>query len=100
MAVETRRPDWRHLLYQALTAPGNLGNTYSRFHDYSFTNEMLFFMQGIHEPVASCSTWKALGRTILVGDRRKEVIVPKIVKVLAPKTVKKRQTRSVSALSG
>lgn len=79
MAVETHRPDWQQLLHQALTAPGNLGNTYSRFHDYSFTNEMLFFMQGIHEPVASYSRWRSLGRQVMRGAKAKEVIVPVLV---------------------
>lgn len=77
--------DWNELMQEALTAPGNLGQTYSRFHDYSITNEMLFFMQGIHEPVASRSTWKTLGRTILNGHRPKKVIVPVLVNEPAPK---------------
>jgi antirestriction factor ArdC-like protein len=71
--------DWPKLMGEALTAPGNLGNTYSRFHDYSLTNELLFFIQGIHEPVASYSHWKALGRQVLKGARAKEVIVPVLV---------------------
>jgi hypothetical protein len=71
---------WPQLMNEALTAPGNLGSTYSRFHDYSVTNMMLFMMQGIHEPVASESRWKALGRTRRDGTRRKEVIVPVFAK--------------------
>ncbi len=76
--------DWPKLMEEALTAPGNLGNVYSRFHDYSLTNELLFFMQGIHEPVASFSRWKALGRQVLKGARAKEVIVPVLVNKPAP----------------
>ncbi len=71
--------DWPALMEEALTAPGNLGATYSRFHDYSITNELLFLMQGLHEPVASRSTWLSLGRTIRDGAHRKEVIVPRFV---------------------
>lgn len=82
---ETTKLDWPQLMEEALTAPGNLGSTYSRFHDYSITNEMLFFMQGIHEPVASRSTWKALGRTTISGHRPKKVIVPVLVTEPAPK---------------
>ena len=62
--------DWPKLLDEALTAPGNMGNVYSRFHDYSITNMMLFMLQGIHEPVASYSRWKSLGRQVLVNDPR------------------------------
>jgi hypothetical protein len=64
MAGEQSKLDWNKLLNEALTAPGNLGNTYSRFHDYSITNELLFLMQGLHEPVASYSRWQSLGRQV------------------------------------
>ncbi len=77
--------DWPKLMEEALTAPGNLGNTYSRFHDYSLTNELLFLIQGIHEPVASYSRWKALGRQVVRGARAKQVIVPILVNEPAPK---------------
>jgi len=71
--------DWPKLLDEALNTPSNLAGTYDRFHDYSFTNMILFRMQGLHEPVASFSRWKALGRRVLVGVRAKEVIVPVII---------------------
>lgn len=77
--------DWPQLMEQALTAPGNLGNVYSRFHDYSLTNELLFLMQGMHEPVGSRSTWRELGRTILNGARPKKVIIPVLIREQAPK---------------
>lgn len=83
MMAETK-VDWPQLMEEALTAPGNLGNTYSRFHDYSLTNELLFLMQGVHEPVASYSRWKALGRHVLRGAKAKEVIVPVLVNEPAP----------------
>ena len=75
---------WDKLMEQALTAPGSLTGVYDRFHDYSITNMMLFLFQGIHEPVASFSRWKALGRHVLQGARAKEVIVPLLVKEPAP----------------
>ncbi len=78
MMAETK-VDWSQLMAEALTAPGHLGNTYSRFHDYSLTNELLFLMQGVHEPIASYSRWKSLGRQVVKGARAKEVIVPVIV---------------------
>jgi hypothetical protein len=84
MAVEQTRIEWAKLLDEALTAPGSLGNVYSRFHDYSLTNMFLFMMQGIHEPVASFSRWKSLGRHVVRGARAKEVIVPVLVNEPAP----------------
>jgi N-terminal domain of anti-restriction factor ArdC/IrrE N-terminal-like domain len=75
---------WDKLMEQALTAPGSLTGVYDRFHDYSITNMMLFLFQGIHEPVASFSRWKSLGRHVLQGARAKEVIVPLLVKEPAP----------------
>ncbi len=78
MMAETK-VDWSQLMEKALTAPGHLGNTYSRFHNYSLTNELLFLIQGLHEPVASYSRWKSLGRQVVKGARAKEVIVPLMV---------------------
>jgi N-terminal domain of anti-restriction factor ArdC len=73
--------DWPKLLDEALTAPGNLGDTYSRFYDYSLTNTLLFRMQGLHEPVAAYARWKQLGRQVKRGARAKEVIVPVMINV-------------------
>jgi hypothetical protein len=77
--AEQTRVDWEKLLEEALTAPGNLTGVYDRFWNYSLTNMFLFMMQGIHEPVASFSRWKSLGRHVLQGARAKEVIVPLLV---------------------
>src|SRR5262245_10044436 len=84
MAGEQNRPDWQRLLDEALTAPGNLTGVYDRFHDYSLTNMLVFRMQGIHEPVASASRWKSLGRRVVNWHHRKEVIVPRLVNEPAP----------------
>jgi N-terminal domain of anti-restriction factor ArdC len=84
MAGEQTKVDWPKLLDEALTAPGNMGNVYSRFHDYSITNMMLFLMQGIREPVASYSRWKSLGRQVVKGAKAKEVIVPVLVNEKPP----------------
>src|SRR5262249_47472932 len=72
--------NWPQLMEEALTAPGNLGQTYSRFHDYSLTNELLFLVQGYHEPMASFKRWNQLGRKIIAGQRAGQVIVPLLVK--------------------
>ena len=71
--------DWPKLLDEALTAPGDLGSTYSRFHDYSLANMMLFRMQRLFEPVAPYKRWASLGRHVVKGARAKEVIVPVII---------------------
>jgi hypothetical protein len=41
-------------------------------------------MQGIHEPVASASRWKQLGREVTNWKERKEVIVPQFAKEPPP----------------
>jgi hypothetical protein len=68
--------DWPRLLDEALAAPGDLGSVYSRFHPYSIGNMLLFRMQGVHEPIASASTWKRVGREVTNWRERKDVIVP------------------------
>lgn len=94
--------DWPKLLDEALTAPGNMGNVYSRFHDYSITNMMLFMLQGIHEPVASYSRWKSLGRQVVKGAKAKEVIVPVLVNDPrdAQRAMSKRAGKSAERSSG
>src|SRR5438270_13822578 len=71
-----RAIDWGKIIETALTAPGNVGNVYSRFYEYSFLNQMFLRMQGVYEPVATMKRWNALGRTVLSGSKAKEIIVP------------------------
>ncbi len=95
MAGEPTKIEWQQLLDEALTAPGSLTGVYDRFHDYSLTNMLLFRMQGIHEPVASYSRWKSLGRQVLKGSRAKEVIVPVLIHEapLEDETLKEKRER-------
>jgi hypothetical protein len=90
-----RQLDWQQLLEEALTTPGNLSGVYDRFHDYSLTNMLLFRLQGLHEPVASLSRWKSLGRQVVRGTRAKEVIVPVLVNEHPPEdeTVDEKRER-------
>ncbi len=44
---EQRTIDWAKIIETALTAPGNVGNVYSRFYEYSFLNQMFLRMQGV-----------------------------------------------------
>lgn len=77
---------------EALTAPGSLGDSYNRFHNYSLTNNLLFLMQGVHEPVASYKRWQSLGRHVLQGAKAKEVIVPLLVKAPSPEPAPEGET--------
>jgi hypothetical protein len=83
-APEQRTLDWAKIIETALTAPGNIGNTYNRFYEYSFLNQMYLLMQGVHEPVATWARWKAIGRHILRGANAKYIIRPIYSKVNAP----------------
>src|SRR5262245_54244749 len=89
------RVDWPELLQTAITVEGTLGDTYSRFHDYSYLNMALFRQQGLFEPVAPYSRWQSLGRQVKRGARAKEVIVPvmvnQVVEVDTEPTEEKRQ---------
>jgi antirestriction protein ArdC len=59
--------------------PGNVGDTYCRFHRYSFLNQLLLLEQGVIEPVATYDRWKQLGRQVLRGSKAKTIIRPIIV---------------------
>lgn len=67
--------EYRTLMNQALTMQGSIGNTYSRFYNYSITNQFFFMVQGISEPVANFNTWAKLGRYPKKGSA-KLVITP------------------------
>lgn len=74
------RVNWPSLLEDALTTPGNLYDTYSRFHSYSLANMMLFRQQGYDEPMASMKAWNQLKRRVKLGAHAGMVIVPKLIK--------------------
>ncbi len=73
---QPREIDWAKIIETALTAPGNVGNVYNRFYEYSFLNQMFLRMQGVYEPVATLKRWNAIGRTVLQGSKAKEIIIP------------------------
>lgn len=58
------------MLDQAMTKPGRLGDTYCRVYQYSLQNQILLWSQGVSEPCAPFSVWKALGRIPVKGGRR------------------------------
>lgn len=78
--VKAQEVDWPALIEVALTAPGNVGNTYNRFYNYSFMNQMLLLMQGVNEPVATYKRWTDLGRQVQKGSKAKEIVRPIVVK--------------------
>jgi hypothetical protein len=71
--------DWRATLMEALNAPGALGNTYTRFYNYSFLNQIRLLMQGVAEPVATYNCWHELGRQVRKGSKAKIVLAPVLV---------------------
>ncbi len=78
--------DWRNALETAVTTDGSLLGVYDRFHNYSYTNQVLFLEQGYHEPMGSWATWKKLGRFVLKESRAGLVIVPLIVHEPEPRS--------------
>lgn len=60
--------------------PGSLGNTCSRFYNYSFGNQVLLYIQGVTEPVATYNRWKELGRQVQKGSKAKTIMRPTFVK--------------------
>lgn len=83
--MSERRPegsrdiDWAALIETALTAPGGVGNTYNRFYNYSFMNQMLLLMQGVQEPVATYKRWQSMGRQVLKGSKAKAIVRPLVI---------------------
>lgn len=71
--------DWRATLIEALNAPGALGNTYNRFYNYSFLNQIRLFMQGVNEPVATYRRWSELGYQVQKGQKAHMVLAPIII---------------------
>ena len=71
---------WTNMLEQALTAPGQMGNTYNRFYRYSFGNQLLLWMQGIDEPVNTYDRWKKMGRLPQKGLTKYTIMVPILIK--------------------
>jgi antirestriction protein ArdC len=75
----TTQIDWAATLDEALNAPGALGNTYRRYYDYSFLNQIRLAMQGVREPVATYRRWLELGRQVRKGSKAKVVLAPVMV---------------------
>lgn len=79
MKTTAAQIDWAAILAEALTAPGSLGNTYRRYYNYSFLNQIRLMMQGVAEPVATYNRWQELGRQVRKGSKAKTVLAPVLV---------------------
>lgn len=79
---QAREIDMREMLEMALSMPGSVGNTYSRFYNYSRLNQTLFYMQGIEpQPVATYKRWQEVGRQVVRGAKARNVLRPITVKL-------------------
>lgn len=79
--ARSREVDWAKVMDTALNSPGQLGQTYSRFHRYSFLNQIMLLMQGAKGPVASYQRWQDLGRQVVKGSRGYDIVRPIQVKI-------------------
>jgi antirestriction protein ArdC len=77
--MKTTEVDWCATLMEALNSPGALGNTYTRFYNYSFLNQIRLLMQGVAEPVATYNRWRELGRQVRKGSKAKTVLAPVLI---------------------
>lgn len=76
----TEVPSWDKLMEEALTMPGSLSSVYSRFYTYSLNNQILLYMQGVTEPVATFARWKEMGRSVKKGSKAKAILRPITIK--------------------
>lgn len=79
MSTIENQVKYTELLQTALTLKGSMGNTFNKFYNYSFANQVFFVSQGITEPVANYNVWKKLGRFAQAGTA-KLVITPSLYK--------------------
>lgn len=66
---------------EALTMPGHLSSVYNRFYTYSFNNQILLWMQGVTEPVATYKRWSEMGRQVKKGSKAKAILRPITIKL-------------------
>jgi hypothetical protein len=71
-----QRFSWPDLMQEALELPGNMGSTYCRFYNYSFGNQLLLYLQGVKEPVATYKRWQEMGRQVIKGSKAKAILRP------------------------
>jgi antirestriction protein ArdC len=77
----TESPEWSRLMQEALTMPGRLSGVYNRFYVYSFNNQILLWMQGVTEPVATFKRWQEMNRRVKKGSKAKAILRPITIKL-------------------
>lgn len=77
----TEVPAWSKLMEEALTMPGHLSGIYNRFYNYSVNNQILLYMQGVTEPVATWNRWSDMNRRVKKGSKAKAILRPITVKL-------------------
>ena len=80
MNNQVKTIEWSKLIDEALTVKGSLGNTYNRFYNYSFMNQIYLWLQGVNEPVATYKVWQANGRQVNKGEKAKMIVRPTFYK--------------------
>lgn len=83
---EAKQIEWAALIQEAITVKGSLGNTYNRFYNYSFMNQVYLWMQGVQEPVATYKVWQGIGRQVNKGEKAKTIVRPVFYKEEDKKT--------------
>jgi antirestriction protein ArdC len=78
-------PRWSDLLHRAVNEPGVISKAFSKFHNYSFGNQLLAFVQcesrGIEPgPIATYPRWKELGRHVRKGEKALTLCMPISIK--------------------
>lgn len=78
-------PRWSDLLHRAVTEPGVISKAFSRFHQYSFGNQLLALSQcearGIEPgPIATYPRWKELSRYVRKGEKALTLCMPVVSK--------------------
>jgi len=71
---DSNNPRWSELLQRAVTEPGVISQAFTRFHNYSFGNQLLAYVQcerrGIAPgPIGTFMRWKELGRYVKKGAK-------------------------------
>ena len=74
-------PRWTELLHKAVTEPGIISTAFSRFHNYSFGNQLLAYVQCERRniplgPIATFMHWKELGRHVKKGEKAITLCMP------------------------
>jgi antirestriction protein ArdC len=72
--TDSNNPRWSELLHRAVTEPGIVSTAFTRFHGYSFGNQLLALIQCRSRniepgPIATFPKWKELGRYVKKGQK-------------------------------